>query len=179
MKRVGFIAAVVLLAGCAVTGVGVGVDANVGYDAGYYEPYGYEYGGWKVRAMESRRGAAIMVAATIIRATTILMIADTLRPTAPRRPVVAGPRFPRALAATNTRIASVVFREFQRFAGWPLLDAVSLPDARQTRRILFASMVGTTIEFYDFYIYATAAVLVFPHLFFPKSNATTAQLRNP
>jgi metabolite-proton symporter len=59
-----------------------------------------------------------------------------------------------------------------------LLDAVSLPDARQTRRILFASMVGTTIEFYDFYIYATAAVLVFPHLFFPKSNATTAQLQS-
>lgn len=44
MKYVGFIASVVLLAGCAVTGVGV--DANVGYDAGYYEPYGYEYGAW-------------------------------------------------------------------------------------------------------------------------------------
>ena len=59
-----------------------------------------------------------------------------------------------------------------------MLDVVSMPDARQTRRILFASMVGTTIEFYDFYIYATAAVLVFPHLFFPKSNATTAQLQS-
>ena len=31
------------------------------------------------------------------------------------------------------------------------------------RRIVIASMVGTTIEFYDFYIYATAAVSVFPH----------------
>jgi metabolite-proton symporter len=39
-----------------------------------------------------------------------------------------------------------------------------------------ASLVGTTIEFYDFYIYATAAVLVFPHLFFPKGNETTALL---
>jgi metabolite-proton symporter len=37
-------------------------------------------------------------------------------------------------------------------------------------------MVGTTIEFYDFYIYATAAVSVFPLLFFPKGNSTTALL---
>ena len=43
-------------------------------------------------------------------------------------------------------------------------------------RILVASMVGTTIEFYDFYVYATAAVAVFPHLFFPKGNDTTALL---
>src|SRR5579864_3589920 len=46
------------------------------------------------------------------------------------------------------------------------------------RQVLFASLIGTTIEFYDFYIYATAAVLVFPHLFFPKSNPTTAQLQS-
>ncbi|MBF0594336.1 MAG: MHS family MFS transporter [Candidatus Omnitrophica bacterium] len=37
-------------------------------------------------------------------------------------------------------------------------------------------MVGTTIEFYDFYIYATAAVSVFPLLFFPKSDAGAALL---
>ena len=43
-------------------------------------------------------------------------------------------------------------------------------------RIVVASMVGTSIEFYDFYIYATAAVSVFPHLFFPKGNDTTALL---
>ncbi len=43
-------------------------------------------------------------------------------------------------------------------------------------RIIFASMVGTTIEFYDFYIYATAAVSVFPLLFFPKSDAGAALL---
>lgn len=36
--------------------------------------------------------------------------------------------------------------------------------------------MGTTIEFYDFYIYATAAVLVFPQLFFPSSDPTTALL---
>ena len=43
-------------------------------------------------------------------------------------------------------------------------------------RVLLASLVGTTIEFYDFYVYATAAVLVFPHLFFPAGNDTTALL---
>lgn len=37
-------------------------------------------------------------------------------------------------------------------------------------------MVGTTIEFFDFYIYATAAVLVFPTLFFPKGDDTAALL---
>ena len=43
-------------------------------------------------------------------------------------------------------------------------------------RIVIASMVGTTIEFYDFYIYATAAVSVFPLLFFPKADAGAALL---
>jgi len=37
-------------------------------------------------------------------------------------------------------------------------------------------MIGTTIEFFDFYIYATAAVLVFPHLFFPESDPYSATL---
>ncbi|MFW0789865.1 MFS transporter [Gordonia sp. CPCC 205333] len=43
-------------------------------------------------------------------------------------------------------------------------------------RIVIASMVGTSIEFFDFYIYATAAVLVFPTLFFPKGDDTAALL---
>ncbi len=43
-------------------------------------------------------------------------------------------------------------------------------------RVITASMVGTTIEFYDFYVYATAAVLVFPQLFFKTGNPTTALL---
>src|ERR1700677_3434903 len=37
-------------------------------------------------------------------------------------------------------------------------------------------MVGTTVEFFDFYIYATAAVLVFPRLFFPASDPASATL---
>jgi metabolite-proton symporter len=43
-------------------------------------------------------------------------------------------------------------------------------------QVLFASLIGTTIEFFDFYIYATAAVLVFPKLFFPKSDPASAVL---
>lgn len=45
-------------------------------------------------------------------------------------------------------------------------------------RILTASLIGTTIEFFDFYIYATAAVLVFPKLFFPSADATSATLQS-
>ena len=44
-----------------------------------------------------------------------------------------------------------------------------------TRRVLAASLVGTSVEFYDFYVYATAASLVFGPLFFPSSS-TSAQL---
>ena len=46
------------------------------------------------------------------------------------------------------------------------------------RRVLVASLVGTTIEFFDFYIYGTAAVLVFPALFFPATDPTTATLQS-
>lgn len=44
------------------------------------------------------------------------------------------------------------------------------------RQVLFASLIGTSIEFFDFYIYATAAVLVFPKLFFPASDPAAATL---
>src|SRR6187397_3306750 len=43
-------------------------------------------------------------------------------------------------------------------------------------QVLFASLIGTAIEFFDFYIYATAAVLVFPRLFFPATDPNTARL---
>ena len=46
---------------------------------------------------------------------------------------------------------------------------------RTHARTLTASLVGTTVEFYDFYIYATAAALVFPALFFP-AESQSAQL---
>ncbi|AKK03105.1 MFS transporter [Corynebacterium epidermidicanis] len=56
-----------------------------------------------------------------------------------------------------------------RVAGAPL-------DRQTKRRIIIASTVGTTIEFYDFYAYATAAVAVFPYLFFPKNQDPTVGL---
>jgi len=43
-------------------------------------------------------------------------------------------------------------------------------------QVLFASLIGTTIEFFDFYIFATAAVLVFPKLFFPATDPASARL---
>jgi metabolite-proton symporter len=50
--------------------------------------------------------------------------------------------------------------------------------ANSKSRILVASLIGTTIEFFDFYIYATAAVLVFPKLFFPTADPTSATLQS-
>ncbi|MGH3499021.1 MAG: MFS transporter [Nocardioidaceae bacterium] len=41
---------------------------------------------------------------------------------------------------------------------------------RQVRKAAFASTVGTTIEWYDYFLYGTAAALVFPGLFFPNSS---------
>ena len=41
---------------------------------------------------------------------------------------------------------------------------------RQHARVLIAALVGTTVEFYDFYIFATATALVFGPLFFPASS---------
>jgi metabolite-proton symporter len=55
------------------------------------------------------------------------------------------------------------------------IQTVEVP-ANPRSRVIFASLIGTTIEFYDFYVYATAAVLVFPYLFFPTGNETTALL---
>ena len=45
-------------------------------------------------------------------------------------------------------------------------------------RVIFASLIGTSIEFYDFYVYATAAVLVFPALFFPGDDHTLSLLKS-
>lgn len=56
-----------------------------------------------------------------------------------------------------------------------MAEAPAAP-ANSPRRILVASLIGTAIEFFDFYIYATASVLVFPHLFFPASDPGTATL---
>jgi metabolite-proton symporter len=50
--------------------------------------------------------------------------------------------------------------------------------ANSLKHVLFGSLIGTTIEFFDFYIYANAAVLVFPQLFFPGSDPTTSTIES-
>jgi metabolite-proton symporter len=59
-----------------------------------------------------------------------------------------------------------------------LLPDGASPTPNSARRVLLASLAGTTIEFFDFYIYATAAVLVFPKLFFPASDPNSATLQS-
>lgn len=49
-------------------------------------------------------------------------------------------------------------------------------DRARQRRALWASFVGTGIEFYDFYIYATAASLVFGQIFFPRGDPGVQQM---
>jgi len=56
--------------------------------------------------------------------------------------------------------------------------AGNLAPRNKPATVLFASLIGTTIEFFDFYIYATAAVLVFPKLFFPAGDAAAATLQS-
>lgn len=58
----------------------------------------------------------------------------------------------------------------------PAAEPLNKGPLNSPARVLLASLVGTTIEFFDFYVYATAAVLVFPALFFPNSDPTTALL---
>jgi MFS family permease len=51
-------------------------------------------------------------------------------------------------------------------------NAIASPPVRTQRiRAIVASTVGTTIEWYDFFLYGTAAALVFPKVFFPESSA--------
>jgi metabolite-proton symporter len=68
--------------------------------------------------------------------------------------------------ASKSFISSVVDRP-TTMAGAPI---------NSPAQVLFASLIGTTIEFFDFYIFATAAVLVFPKLFFPSTDPASATL---
>jgi MHS family shikimate/dehydroshikimate transporter-like MFS transporter len=54
--------------------------------------------------------------------------------------------------------------------------ADNAPDPKQLRRVVFASFIGTTVEWYDFFLYGTAAALVFNRLFFPTLNPLAGTL---
>lgn len=60
----------------------------------------------------------------------------------------------------------------------PYPSPAESPPVNSRSKVLVASLVGTAIEFFDFYIYATAAVIVFPHIFFPQGDATVATLQS-
>lgn len=82
-----------------------------------------------------------------------------------------------AVPLANNSMAGIL-RHFESFTNIIGVAALTGSENVSTRRVLFASLAGTTIEFFDFYIYAMAAVLVFPQLFFPSSDATTATLQS-
>lgn len=61
----------------------------------------------------------------------------------------------------------------------PTLDEeADAPPVNSRSKVVVASLIGTAIEFFDFYIYATAAVLIFPHIFFPQGDPTAATLQS-
>ena len=49
-------------------------------------------------------------------------------------------------------------------------------ESSSIRQVAFASFIGTTMDWYDFYLYGTAAALVFPRLFFPQLSPVSAIL---
>ena len=60
----------------------------------------------------------------------------------------------------------------------PLSGNPTVVPTRSFFKIVGASLVGTTIEWYDFFLYNTAAALIFPALFFPESTAYAGRLES-
>ncbi|MFD4190450.1 MULTISPECIES: MFS transporter [Amycolatopsis] len=59
-----------------------------------------------------------------------------------------------------------------------VLQAQTSQKTTQVRRAAFASAIGTTIEWYDFFLYNTAAALIFPQLFFPASSSYAGAMQS-
>lgn len=55
-------------------------------------------------------------------------------------------------------------------------DTIGEKERTPLRRVVMASLVGTTIEWYDFFLYGSAAALVFNRLFFPSSDPLTGTM---
>src|ERR1700741_387978 len=78
-------------------------------------------------------------------------------------------RFPGAKETTNQRDNPMAMAIIQ--------GALSASDhSAQLRKAIIASTIGTAIEWYDFFLYGTAAGLVFGKLYFPNEDALTATL---
>jgi metabolite-proton symporter len=83
------------------------------------------------------------------------------------------------LPAPGYRPVSFLYAQFIMSTSSAAAQAAAAAPARRINspaQVLTASLIGTTIEFFDFYVYATAAVLVFPTLFFPSSDPVSALL---
>ena len=82
-----------------------------------------------------------------------------------RVPAPSHPKFRWAAALSPTENNSTL--------GTPSSDRPSL---RSSRKVAFASLIGTTIEWYDFFIFGTAAALIFNKVFFPSFDPVTGTL---
>ena len=80
-------------------------------------------------------------------------------------------RLLRSLALIGTWALGVGSWEFVRGTVRPMSTLTRTQTGRgSVRLVAFASLIGTTIEWYDFFLYGTAAALVFNRLFFPNSD---------
>ncbi|GHF33909.1 metabolite-proton symporter [Amycolatopsis bartoniae] len=59
-----------------------------------------------------------------------------------------------------------------------VIDSQATEQRTQVRRAAVASAIGTTIEWYDFFLYNTAAALIFPQLFFPASSSYAGAMQS-
>jgi metabolite-proton symporter len=71
-----------------------------------------------------------------------------------------------------------IFSFLSKYYTIPMQENSKIDTLNSLKHVLFGSLIGTTIEFFDFYIYANAAVLVFPQLFFPGSDPTTSTIES-
>jgi metabolite-proton symporter len=81
-----------------------------------------------------------------------------------------------AMATTDAASTDAGLKERTAQALGNAKDAAVKMTRSSVKKVIAASMVGTAIEFYDFYAYGTAAANYFPKLFFPETDATVAVL---